>query len=53
MAGRKGLDDLIEHGRDDTLHIPVVQVRIALRQSRDQFGFDHPPAPKGLGKAKD
>src|SRR5215469_10985452 len=51
VASRQRLDDLIEHRGDNALHVPVVQMRITLRQSRNQFGLDHPPAPKGPGEA--
>jgi hypothetical protein len=29
----------------------VIEMRITLRQTRDEFGLNHPPAPKGPAEA--
>ena len=41
MAGSQRFGDGIQHGGDDPLHIPVVKMRIAGRQTCNQFGLDH------------
>ena len=47
VAVGQRLNDLFQDGRDDALDVAMVEMRVSLRQARDQFRFDHPPAPKG------
>ena len=49
MAVGQRLGDVVEHSRNDPLHIPVIEMRIASGQTRNEFGLDHPIAPEEGG----
>jgi hypothetical protein len=41
IATRQGGDDLIENRVYDILDIPLVEVRVVLGDTLNEFGFDH------------
>src|SRR6185437_9124345 len=47
MAFGQSLGDLVEHRGHDPLDIAVIKMWVALREPRNQLGFDHPPDPRG------
>lgn len=51
VTARQSRRNFVEHGRHNALHVPVIEIRIAFRQPRHQFGFDHLFAPGIAGIA--
>lgn len=45
MAFGQSFGDFIQHSRNNTFDVPMIQVWITLRQTRNKFGLDHPPGP--------
>src|SRR5579872_5000756 len=43
FAARQGAGDLVEHGRDNKLHIGTAKMRIAGGEFRNEFRFGHEP----------
>jgi hypothetical protein len=49
VAARQRRDDLIENRVHDILDIPLIEMRVVLGDSLNEFGFDHRDWDPGLG----